>query len=196
MSKSNAAAAAAITAATGTTDQAAAPAVQPADPFANLPVITLGDTKAVDLSAADVPAGPARKYEKEANSAAELKSPMKIGWKHERAVFLPGTNRKELKASSVHGTVQRLVNAAGRQGLNAIDLVTELRKAQVGNKRSVFCNAGDKGALPAVGWAEGWINSAVTRNIVSISATKQAPLLRAEPKPEAKADGDAGEPTA
>lgn len=162
-----------------------APAAPAPDPFANLPTVKLGDTTAVDLSAAKVPSGPPRKYEKVATAASEVKSPMLVGWKHERAVFTPGTNRKELRASSVHGTVQAIVAAAGRTGINAIDLVTQLRQRQVGNKRSVYCNNGDAGALPAVGWAEGWINSAVTRNIISVHASKQAPALRAEPAPEA-----------
>lgn len=181
-------------AAASTGQASAAPAAQPApDPFAKLPIVTLGETKTVDLTAADVPAGPPRKYEKLATAAVEVKSPMQIGWKHERAVFVPGKVTKELRPTSVHGTIVRLVNAAGKAGINAIDLVVAVRQECRGNKRSVFCNTGDgAAALPAVGWAEGWINSAVTRGLIGTHATKQAPTLRAEPKPEAAAgDGKA-----
>lgn len=172
-------------------ETAAAPEAPKVDPFANLPTVKLGETTAVDLAAAKVPQGPVRKYAKVDETARTSKSPMMIGWKHERAVFVPGTNRKELRATSVHGTIAAIVATAGRAGINAIDLVTQLRQRQVGNKRSIYCQDGSAGALPAVGWAEGWINSAVTRNIVGVHATRQAPALRAEPAPAAEGEGGA-----
>ncbi len=162
-----------------TSDQAA-----PADPFANLPTVTLGETGNVP-DYTGIATAPERKYAKVADEARNAKSPMQVGWKHERAIFVPGTNKRELKAGSVHGTVQAIVNKAGRAGISAIELVCQLRQAQIGNKRSIYCTE-----LPPVGWAEGWINSAVTRNIVGVHATRQASPLRAEPKPEAATGTD------
>jgi hypothetical protein len=51
---------------------------------------------------------------------------------------------------------------------------------QVGNKRSHYCMSGDAGALPAIGWAEGWLNTAITKSIANVHPTKQAPALREE----------------
>lgn len=145
----------------------------PKDPFANIPVITLNEASVRDLSGQETSA--ARKYSKVAEAAAETKMPVMIGWKHERAIFVPGTNRQERKGSSVHGTIQSVVAAAGRSGITAYDLAAEVRVRQIGNKRSHYCEK-----LPPVGWAEGWINSAVTRGIISVHATRKAPALRAD----------------
>lgn len=169
------------------------------DPFANIPIAKLHEAEVQDLSG--FPTGPARKYQKVHEAAVTTKMPVQAGWKHERAVFVAGTNRKELKPTSVHGTIQAIVAAAGRAGINAYDLVAQVRVKQVGNKRSVYCSNESGGALPAVGWAEGWINSAVTRGIISVHATKQAPALRADQKAAAgtestKAQDDAAKKVA
>jgi hypothetical protein len=102
------------------------------------------------------------------------------GWKHERAMLVPGTNKKEFKQGSVYGTIQQIVNAAGRVGIPAYVVATKLRRLQVGNKRSHYCGDSAGGALPPIGWAEGWLNTAITKNIAGVHPTKQAPALREE----------------
>ncbi len=171
---------------TPATTPAEAPA-EPAkpDPFANLPVITLGETTNVqDLSAADT--GPARKYANVHAEAVAGKFPLMRKWKHARAIFTIGHNKggeNGFKPDSVHGTVADIVAKAGRAGITAHELVTQLRIRQVNNKRSVYCS----GKLPVVGWAEGWLNSAVSRNIITVHPTKQAPAIF----PEAAKDAEA-----
>jgi hypothetical protein len=99
-------------------------------------------------------------------------------------MLVPGTNKKELKPGSVYGTIQQIVQAAGRAGIPAYVVANKLRRLQIGNKRSHYCEA-----LPPVGWAEGWINTALTKLIVGSHPTKQAPALRDEvTEGEAKAN--------
>jgi hypothetical protein len=170
-------------AAPGDQAQAAAttPADQPvADPFANLPTITVGeDDNVVDLTAYGSQDGERhadpRKYAKVHAEAVEGKLPIQRGWKHAEAVFVPGRNQggeNGFKPGSVYGTIHELVRRAGKQGVSAQELVTAVRIKQIGNKRSVYCNG-----LPPVGWAEGWLNSAVTKNIVGIHASRKAKPL-------------------
>lgn len=167
-----------------TTAAAAAPAAVVADPFANLPTIKLGETEnVVDMT--DVKTSPTYKYDKVHNEAMAARAPIQRGWKHATAMFVPGTNKggeNGFKAGSVYGTILDIVTRAGKSGLAAHELVTQLRQRQIGNKRSKYCEA-----LPPVGWAEGWINSAVTKNISGVHATKRAPALFAAPAP-AEAD--------
>lgn len=155
------------------------PAAAPVDPFANVPVIRLHEADVQDLSGFETAAP--RKYAKVAEAARDSKMPVQAGWKHERAVFTLGQSRQERKPNSVYGTIMAIAQAAGRAGINAYDMATIVRMKQVGNKRSHYCGDGKGGgAIPPVGWAEGWINSAVTRGILSVSATKRAPALRPE----------------
>lgn len=163
-----------------TTD--AAPAVvPPADPFANLPVLQLAEASIQDLSGVET--SNARKYGKVHAAAVEQHLPVMIGWKYTRAMILPGTNKAERKATSVMGMLQALAAKAGPKGIPAYELASAIRKGQIGNKRSHYC---DK--LPPVGWAEGYINGAMQRNILKVHLTGQAPAIVAE---VAKgADGD------
>lgn len=157
--------------ATGT--EPAAPEVKP-DPFANLPLVRVGETdNVIDFSG--VATSAPRKYGKIAEDAAKDNLPIQRGWKHMTAMFIPGTNKggeNGFKQGSVYGTIADIVKRAGKAGISAHELVSEVRKAQVGNKRSHYCDA-----LPPVGWVEGWVNTAVTKNIVGVHTTKKAPAL-------------------
>lgn len=167
------------TATTEASTEDAAPAEEPAaepavDPFADVPVVSIGD----DVSFSDftdVETSNPRKYEAVNAAARADRSPTAKGWKHERAMLVPGSNKKELKPGSVYGTIQQIVNAAGRPGIPAYVVANKLRRMQIGNKRSHYCEA-----LPPIGWAEGWINTAMTKLIVTNHPTKQAPALRDE----------------
>lgn len=154
-----------------------------ADPFADVPVTRIGeDVEFQDFSQTEV--SDPRKYAQVHAAAVGERLPTAKGWKHERAMLVPGTNRKELKPGSVYGTIQQIVAAAGRAGIPAYVVASKLRRMQVGNKRSHYCEK-----LPPVGWAEGWINTAITKNIAGVHPTKQAPALREEvTEGEAKAN--------
>lgn len=141
------------------------------DPFANLPTVTLNEATVPDFSG--VECSNPRKYAKVNETAIAAKMPIAPGWKHSAAMFVPGGVTKEFRAGSVFGTIQDLVKRAGKAGIASYELATELRKAQIGNKRSHYCEK-----LPPVGWAEGYINSAVTQGIVGTHATKKAPALQ------------------
>jgi hypothetical protein len=161
---------------TSTTEQPTAEAAPAVDPFADVPVVHLADgVEFDDLTDVAVRNADPRKYGNVHAAAHGDRLPTAKGWKYERAMLTPGTNRKEFKAGSVYGTIQAIVQAAGRGGLPAYVLATKLRKAQIGNKRSHYCDG-----LPPIGWAEGWINTAVTKSIAGVHPTKQAPALRDE----------------
>lgn len=158
----------------GEGDQPTAEAAPPADPFADVPVTHIGDdVEFRDFT--DTACSDPRKYAAVNAAARAERLPTAKGWKHERAMLVPGTNRKELKPGSVYGTIQAIVQAAGRVGVPAYVVATRLREMQIGNKRSHYCEA-----LPPVGWAEGWINTAITKSIAGVHPTKQAPALREE----------------
>jgi hypothetical protein len=153
----------------------------PVDPFADVPTIRIGeDVEFDDLSAATVRNADPRKYATVHAAAVGDRLPTAKGWKHERAMLTPGSLRKEFKPGSVYGTIQAIVQAAGRGGVPAYVVATKLRRAQVGNKRSHYCGDSTGGALPPVGWAEGWINTAISKSIAGVHPTKQAPALRDE----------------
>jgi hypothetical protein len=135
-----------------------------ADPFANVPVTRIGDDVQFDDFTDERTADP-RKYTNVNAAAVAERLPTMKGWKHERAMLVPGTNKREFKQGSVYGTIQQIVNAAGRTGIPAYVLASKLRRMQVGNKRSHYCGDSTGGALPPIGWAEGWINTAITKSI-------------------------------
>lgn len=144
------------------------------DPFADLPVTRIGDDVSFqDLT--DAPTNNPFKYAAVHEAARAERSPMLPNYKHGKAMIIAGTNRKEFKPGSVYGDIQRIASKAGKNGIPVYVLLTELRKAQIGNKRSKYCTQ-----LPPVGWAEGWLNTALTKGIAGIHATKSAPPLRAE----------------
>lgn len=156
----------------------------PIDPFANVPVTKLADgVEFRDFT--DVEGNNPFKYEAVHSAARAVRSPMKVNYKHARALLIPGTNRKELRPGSVYGDIQAIVNAAGRAGIATVQVIAMLRQGQIGNKRSKYC-----GALPPIGWAEGWLDTAITKNIVGVHATKQAPSLTDEVVAEANEAGE------
>lgn len=158
------------------------------DRFANLPTVKLNEAEVEDMSGLAV-SNP-RKYQKISDAAIAARLPMQSGWKHTSAVFVPGAITKEYRAGSVFGTIQDAVKRAGKAGINSFELCAAVRRAQIGNKRSHYCTE-----LPPVGWAEGYINSAVTQGIVGVHGTRKAPALTApvaEPAKDEKKDGTNG----
>lgn len=162
----------------GTTEGSTEPTVEAApDPFADVPVTKIGDDVSFE-DYSDIATGDPRKYSTVHAAAVAERLPTAKGWKHERAMLIPGRSSRELKPTSVYGTIQQIVQAAGRAGIPAYVVANKVRRLQAGNKRSHYCLAGDAAALPAIGWAEGWINTAITKNIVGVHPTKQAPAIR------------------
>ncbi len=158
---------------------ATAEAAAPVDPFADIPTVSIGDDVSFD-DFSDTPTADPRKYATVHAAAVGDRLPTAKGWKYERAMLVPGTNRKEFKQGSVYGTIQQIVQAAGRSGIPAYVVATKLRRLQVGNKRSHYCGTSEGGQLPPIGWAEGWLNTAITKSIAGVHPTKQAPALREE----------------
>lgn len=151
------------------------------DPFADVPVTKIGDTGVEFRDFTDTPTGDPRKYAGVHTAALALRMPTKPNWKHERAMLVPGTNRQDRKPTSVYGTIAAIVNAAGRAGIPAYVVANKVRQLQAGNKRSVYAvNAAGEATLPAIGWAEGWLDTAITKGIANVHPTKQAPALREE----------------
>ncbi len=152
------------------------------DPFADLPRHELGDAKdLLDMTSLEVSL--ARKYDKVHTEAHAEKLPIMRNWKHAAAMLTPGTNKggeNGFKPGSVYGIISDIVRRAGRAGIPAYEVATELRKRSMGaNKRSHYCEK-----LPPVGWAEGWLNSAITKGVAGVHATKKAPLLSKPPVAE------------
>lgn len=162
---------------------------QPArkDPFEGLGTVKLAEATVLDLSGVAI-SNP-RKYAKANETAVAAKLPVMSGWKYGTAVLVAGSVTKEHRAGSVFGTLVDLTKRAGRQGINAYDLAIELRRAQVGNKRSHYCEQ-----VPPVGWAEGYINSAIQQGLINVHATRKAPALVA-PAPAPAADSGDGKAT-
>lgn len=119
----------------------------------------------------------ALKYARVHAEAEAQASPTMLGWKHRARWFVAGPT-DENRADSVYGTIRRICMEAGSDGISAAALTTELRKRQIGNPRSVYCDG-----LPPIGWAEGWIDTAVTKQIVmSIErTTAERPITPSRP---------------
>lgn len=145
------------------------------DPFAELPTVTVGEgdsaVEFTDFTEAET--SDPRKYAQVQATAQAERLPTAKGWKHEEHMLVPGTLKAEKKAGSVYGDIQQIVNAAGRAGIPAYAVAGLLRRRQIGNKRSHYCEK-----LPPIGWAEGWINTAITKNIVGVHPSKAAPAIR------------------
>jgi hypothetical protein len=154
------------------------------DPFANLPTVRLAEATVLDTSGLTFSAP--RKYEKAHTAAIGARMPIQSGWKYSTAIFVPGSVTKEFRAGSVFGTIVDIVKRAGRQGISSYELALELRRAQVGNKRSHYCTE-----VPPVGWAEGYINSAVQQGLINVHTSRKAPALMVAPA--AAADSNAGD---
>lgn len=188
MNAASSTAAKAATDSQGTNEQNAQPVLSPAERAAerlkSIPTVKLHEAEVADLSTEQC--SNARKYDKAHTAAVAARMPTQQGWKYSAAMFVPGTTSREFRAGSVFGTIVDLVKRSGRAGLPSYELATQLRLAQIGNKRSHYCEK-----LPPVGWAEGYINSAVQQGLINQHATKRAPALTAPPAPAAedKKDG-------
>jgi hypothetical protein len=153
------------------------------DPFANLKTIRLAEAEVVDTSGLAFSAP--RKYAKAHEAAIAEKLPVQKGWKHATAVIVAGNVTKEFRAGSVFGSIVEIAKRAGRQGIPAYQLALDLRRAQIGNKRSHYCTE-----TPPVGWAEGYINSAIQQGLVNTHATRKAPALTVAPAAPPADSGD------
>lgn len=164
----------------------AAPVLTPAEralaAIGTLPTVKLHEAEVTDLSG-EATSAP-RKYEKANETARSQRMPTQVGWKYSSAMFVPGSVKREFRAGSVFGTIADLVNRAGRAGIASYELATQLRLAQIGNKRSHYCTQ-----LPPVGWAEGYINSAVQQSLIGVHTSKKAPALSAPVAPPAEDKG-------
>jgi hypothetical protein len=101
------------------------------------------------------------KYAEVHREAEAVGSPVRLGWKYRDAWFRYCPGGDYHAPASVYGTIFAIAKEAGLQGLSAADLATELRKRQVGNARSSYCDG-----MPPIGWAEGWIDTAVSNWII------------------------------
>lgn len=123
------------------------------------------------------------KYEKAHAKATRAGSPVIIGWKYKDSRFVTGTLPRSGGTTSVYAAIKRLVWEAGQAGLTGSDLATRLRHDQQGNDRSEYCQG-----LPPIGWAEGWIDTAVQRGLIDlIPSGSQHPAPSQDPS---KATGD------
>lgn len=169
---------------TGTDPEVVAPAeapaaeVAPTDPFADLPMTKIEDYEFRDLT--DAVGNDPFKYEAIHKAAVESKLPIKPNWKHSTAMLVLGQKKGEFKPGSVYGTIQQIVQQYGRAGVPAYVLVPKVRQAQIGNKRSKYCTA-----LPPIGWAEGWIDTFISKGFGKVME-KKAPPITAELVAEVK----------
>lgn len=146
-----------------------------ADPFAELPRISVEDYSITDLSTVET-ANP-RKYSGAVEAALKAKSQIKPGWKHATAMLKVGPHEPEgMKPTSVMGMIRNKVASYGRAGVPAYVIVDYLRREARDNKRSHYAN----GKVPPIGWAEDYINGALSKKLVAVIEGKVAPALPAE----------------
>ena len=103
------------------------------------------------------------KYDGVHAKASKANSPVLIGWKFKDCHFGAGTQPRSGGTTSVYAAIKRLAGKAGPTGLTGSDLATRLRYDQQGNERSEYCQG-----LPPIGWAEGWIDTAVQRGLIDL----------------------------
>lgn len=159
---------------------------QTADPFADLPTVKLNEATVADTSGLDT-ADP-RKYKGVHEAAVAGKLPVKPNWKHGRAILSRGQVPCTSRPDSVMATAVEIVGEAGREGIAAYDVATQLRRRQMNNKRSHYAS----GKVPPVGWAEGYIDHAIRKGFIKVQTTKEAPALTEAPAEEA-GDGENGD---
>lgn len=102
----------------------------------------------------------AGKYETVHTAAMAAGSPVIIGWPNKERRFIAGKVPRG-RISSVYAAIQRIAAAAGDAGLTGAELATRLRTDQTGNPRSEYC-----AGLPPIGWAEGWIHTAIQKRLI------------------------------
>lgn len=101
---------------------------------------------------------------------------VRLDWKCAADSFFAGECQHD--SSSVYGTIHAICRQAGAASVAADALATALRHRQIGNARSQYCDG-----LPPIGWAEGWIDTAVSRGIVRVRPTASAAKLTIRPDP-------------
>lgn len=109
---------------------------------------------------------PVYKYEPRQSRAKEAKVDYDPNWAKRAVKFLPGVAPKGDK--SVMAILYKMV--VSKPGIVGSDLATMLRYNRFANhKRSKYLT-GDTGAaaIPAVGWAEGYIDGAVTKGFLKM----------------------------
>jgi very-short-patch-repair endonuclease len=108
------------------------------------------------------------KYARVHDEAVQLGIATKRGWQWHDAVFQVAG--KARRSRNVHDAIWRIVNAAGSEGMTGEALATALRHDQAGNIRSEYCRG-----LPPIGWAEGWIDTAIDQRILKQIRTSTVP---------------------
>ena len=125
-----------------------------------------------------------RKYEGVHREAVSARVPMKKGWKHSaHMIAYNPTSGKEFKPGSVYGTIDEIVRTGGRAGVPAYVLVAKVREKQIGNKRSHYCDR-----LPPVGWAEGWIDTYISKSYGKVTDKPAPAIPGTEPEVEQATD--------
>ncbi|WP_374943096.1 DUF4011 domain-containing protein [Sphingomonas sp.] len=110
-----------------------------------------------------VKAAPTLKYARVHAAATAAGSPTVLGWQHAKRSFVPGDDETG-SGNSVYNTIRGIVREAGA-GITGAAVATELRRRQTGNPKSAYCDG-----LPPIGWAEGWIDTAVTKSIIAVGS--------------------------
>lgn len=152
------------------------------DPFADLPVTKVEDYEFRDFTSVET--APARKYDGVQKTALAAHLPVKKDWKHRTDMVTIGRVSREFRPGSVWGTCDQIVRSFGRAGVPAYVLATKLREAQIGNKRSHYCTA-----LPPIGWAEGYIDTFISKGYGKVME-KKAPAIGSEEANAAEAKAD------
>lgn len=134
-----------------------------------------------DMATRKVGAETEHKYAKVHLAAEAAGSPCKLGWRYATKIFVAGSSKVEKKAGTAHGIIQSIVKGAGATGISGMELVPLVRAAAKSNTRTNF----GAGKVPPIGWAEGWIDSAITGNLIKI--TKDAELKLEDVAPAAEA---------
>ena len=127
---------------------------------------------------------PVYKYDPKVTRAKDSKVDYDPNWAKRAVKFQPGVKPKGDK--SVMAIVHQMV--VNNPGIVGSDLATMLRYNKFSNhKRSKYLTAEDgKGAIPAVGWAEGYIDGAVTKGFLKM---EREALKPAETKTDEAAKG-------
>lgn len=147
----------------------------PADPFAALPTVELNGYKIPDFSGVQALGDP-RKYQAAHEAAISARSQVKTTWKHREHMLMAGSvdpSAVNVKPTSVMGIVSEIVRTHGKGGVPAYVVASILRQRAAQNKRSVYCN----GKLPAIGWAEGYIDGAIAKKYIKVKEGVSAPSL-------------------
>lgn len=124
-------------------------------------VDSLGNAVAASRKAGDTSD---HKYAKIHKAAVEAGSPVKLGWRYATTIFTANKSHAAKREGTAHGIIQQLVREAGDTGISGMELVPLVRVRAKQNTRTNF----GSGLIPPIGWAEGWIDSAVSSGIIRV----------------------------